>query len=157
MNNEILGALLKNAAYIKDYDYVIDVLEYAMNENIKPTSKFIEILSKFRTSRFYALQSNPNDPEHIENEKFYAVYRKWRAQMGLAGLSRDDAIKAANVHPWKQLEEGEGDGIEIVKNKTTRRTWKIQRTLHKLTPTRIDRLQNENIETDGKVDTIEDK
>lgn len=156
LNNEILGALLKNASFIKDYEYVIDVLKYAMNEDIKPSSKFNEILSKFKNSRFHSLQSNDDDQEQIKYNAFYTVYKKWQEQMGLDGLkSRDEATKLLRVHPWKQLKEGEGEGIEPVKNMKTRRYWKVQHALVKLTPARFDRLQGQNTEKLENIETME--
>lgn len=144
MNIEILGALLKNANYVKDYDYVIDVLEYAINENVRPSVKFYEILISFKYFYSKSRKQEPNDEEHTKYNAFYAVYKKWTKQMGLQGLTKEEAIKLLNVHPWKQLLEEEGDGIEILKNERTRRYWKKQHTLKKLTPKHLKHLESEN-------------
>lgn len=151
MNNEILGALLKNAAYIKDYDYVIDVLEYTMNENIKPSLKFTQILSTFKNNRYHSLQKQDDDEELLKYNAFYKVYKNWKSQMELTGLSGDEVTKLLHIHPWGQLKEAEGKGIEGVKNIKTRRLWKRQRVLKKLNPTHIEKLQNES-QTDSEKD-----
>lgn len=144
MNNEILGALLKNAAYIKDYDYVIDVLKYAMSENIKPSLRFAQILSIFKNHRYYSLQKQDNDEELLKYNAFYTVYKTWKSQMELTGLSADEVTKLLNVHPWKQIKEAQGVGIEGEKNIYTRRLWKRQRVLKKLNPTHIKQLTSES-------------
>lgn len=153
MNIEILGALLKNATYVKDYDFVMDILFYATEENIKPSPRFIEILSKFKNASFHSLQSEQNSDAQIKYNRFYAAYKKWKEQMALDGLSRDEATKLVNVHPWKQLKESEGDGIEMVKNKKTRRYWKVQHALVKLTPDRLDRLHKQNPQQIENIET----
>lgn len=130
-----------------------------MDEDIKPSPRFIEILSQFKGARFGSLQNKENAAEKAKFNKFYVFYNKWKVQMGLVGLSRDDAMKLMNVHPWKQLKEKEGDGIEMLKNRKTRRYWKVQHTLEKLTPSRLNRPHNQNaekMETD-KIEKITEK
>ncbi|XP_055325071.1 pentatricopeptide repeat-containing protein 1, mitochondrial-like [Sitodiplosis mosellana] len=144
LNNEILGALLKNATFIKDYDYVNDVLEYAMIENIKPSLRFTEILGTFKNGRYYKLQNNDNNEELAKYNAFYKVYKKWKSQMELTGLSTDEVKKLLYVHPWGQLKEAEGEGIEDVKNINTRRLWKRQRVLKKLNSSCIEKIHSQN-------------
>lgn len=144
---EILGALLKNAAFINDYDYVIDVVEYSMNENIRPSTRFYEILSKFKYFHSKSRKLEPNEEEDAKYKRFYAVYNKWSQQMGLQGLRREEAINLLETHPWRQLKEAEGDGIEMLKNERTRRFWKKQHTLKKLTPHHLNNLQSKNVKT----------
>lgn len=144
LNNEILGALLKNASYIKDYDYVIDVLEYAMSENIKPSLRFTQILSTFKNIRYYSMQKQDDDDELCKYNAFYKVYKTWKSQMELTGLSPDEVSKLLKVHPWGQIKEAEREGIEGTKNIKTRRLWKRQSVLKKLNPTHIKQLQSES-------------
>lgn len=140
LNNEILGALMRNAAYIKDFDYAIDVLNYAMDENIKPSFKFTEIVSKFSAYQYRTVQENNNAQDLERFHRFYKVYKEWKTQMELNGLTTEEISKRLNVHPWKQLKEGEQLGIEMVKNQKTRRYWKKQHLLKKLKPSRLERL-----------------
>lgn len=154
MNIEILGALLKNATFINDHEYVVDVLEYAMDENVRPSVKFYEILDAFKYSRSRLLKQEPSEEEQIKCKAFFNVYNKWMNQMGLKGLTKEEAIKLLNVHPWKQLKEAEGDGIEILKNERTRRQWKQQHTLKVLTQNRLNGFQNRNLETIENMDKI---
>lgn len=144
LNNEILGALLKNASFTNDFEYVIDLLKYAMEENLKPSAKFMQILGNFKNKQYHLMQKNTNNPVMYKYNAFYAFYKQWKKQMGLLGLSSDETIKLLNEHPWYQFKETEGDGIEIVKNKKTRRMWKQQHALIKLTPQRIERLAGQN-------------
>lgn len=144
LNNEILGALLRKATYSKDYDYVIDILEYAMSENLKPSYRFAEALGIFKNTRYYALQKQDSEEELIKYKAFYKVYKEWKSQMELTGLSADDVKKLLHVHPWKQLKEGEGEGIEDIKNIKTRRLWKRQMVLKKLTPISVDKIHSQN-------------
>lgn len=149
LNIIILGALLNNAIYIKDYDFVIDILEYSITERLKPSNKFMEVLNEFEKSCYFKLRNrDENDEEYIKFKGFYKVYKKWKVHNNLVGCSGDDISKALNVHPWKQIKEGEGEGLEYVKNSNIRRYWKKQHALVKLTPTRLKNLQNpkENID-----------
>lgn len=146
---------MRVATHIKDYDYVIDVLEYAMNENVQPSGRFNEILSKFKNSRYYLLQAEDNEEERIKYNAFYRVYKKWKSQMNLNEISSVAAIKLLNVHPWKQIKEAEGDGIEPVKNKNTRLLWKRQHSVAKLTQSHLDRLHDENQSNLDKVEQTE--
>lgn len=160
MNIEILGALLKNASCAKDYDYVIDILEYAMNENIRPSSKFYDILISFKYGHSKARKLEPNEEEHVKYNEFFVVYQKWSKQMGLQGLTKEEAMKLLDAHPWRQLKEAEGDGIEVLKNERARRFWKKQHTLKKLTPNHLSHLQSEQIKSIGnspKIVEIEEK
>lgn len=154
LNIEILGALMRIAIYVKDYDYIIDVLNYAMDENIKPSSKFAEMLRKFKSLRYNALQQKPNEAEQLNFNRFYACYKKWKQQMGLDGLMADDVSKLLNVHPWKQIKEGDIDGLEPVKNKRTRRIWKIQHSLKKLSPNKLEHLGGDDGENAEKTTPI---
>lgn len=44
---EILGALLKNASYLKDCDFVMEVMKILKEEDIKPSEKFLKQLDTF--------------------------------------------------------------------------------------------------------------
>lgn len=131
---------MKNAAYIKDFDYAIDILKYAMTEDIKPSFKFTEIVSKFSASQYRTVQENNNAQDLERFRRFYKIYKEWKTQMELNGLTTEEISKRLNVHPWKQLKEGEQLGIEMVKNQKTRRYWKKQHLLKKLKPSRLERL-----------------
>lgn len=148
---------MKNAQFAGDYAYVIDILEYAMNENIRPSTKFYEILSSFKHSCDISLKNNPNEDEQITFDGFFTVYKKWKKQMGLKGLKKVEALELLNVHPWKQLKEAEGDGIENLKNERTRRYWKKQHTLKILSPNRLNHLQSEKLENIEKIVEIDGK
>lgn len=159
-NIQILGALIGSATSHYDYDYVIDVLDYTMNENIKPNEIIYKMLSKFKNDRYYSLQKVDSDEEQIKFNRFYTKYKQWKTQMELNGLSSDEAFKLLRVHPWRQLKETEGDGIEIVKNKKTRRMWKRQHSIFKLTSSRLERIDNNHQSHTNKTDqtdTIENK
>lgn len=140
---------MRNAAYNKDCEYCIDLLNYAMNEGIKPSSRFVQIMSKFKNSQFYAMKMDGKEEAKAKYSQFYRVYKRWQEQMELLGLSLDEATKLLNVHPWKQLKESPGEGIEILKNKRTRRYWKRQHTLERLNPSRLKRLDMNSTTTDN--------
>lgn len=135
---------MKNAIHKSDYDYTIDVLDYAKDNDIKPSAKFAEMLSEFKNKRYRRLQKQPHEQELTKFNQFYKVYKKWKTQMGLVNLSPDDVDKLLNIHPWKQIKEPEGTGIEDVKNSKIRRLWKRQHTLEKLTPSRLERLSKKS-------------
>lgn len=146
---------MRNAIYINDYDYVIDVLDYAKDNDIKPSLKFAEMLAEFKNRCYHRIQRSQNEEELTQFNRFYKVYKKWKTQMGLAGLSPDDVDKLLNIHPWKQLKEAEGTGIEPLKNSRIRRLWKKQHALIKLTPARLERLSKESESASTK--PIDDK
>lgn len=134
---------MRKATHIKDYDYVVDVLQYAMNEDIKPSLRFTEIVGEFKNSRYAAIQQHKKEEELQKFNAFYGVFRKWKTQMNLLGLSGDEIKKLLHVHPWKQLKEAEGEGIEPVKNIYTRRIWKKQMVVKKLNPKCIDAIHKQ--------------
>lgn len=138
--------MLRIAIHVNDYDYVIDVLKYAMDENIKPSCKFAEMLRKFKSYRYNELQMKPNETAQLEFNRFYGIYKKWKQQMDLDGLRADDVTKLLNVNPWKQIKEGDIEGLEPVKNKITRRTWKLQHSLKKLSANKIEHLHGKESE-----------
>lgn len=142
---------MNNATYIKDYDFVIDVVEYAINERISPSHRFMEMLNEFNKSRYFTLRNrSDDDEEYIKFKRFYRVYKDWKVHNNLVGCSGDDISKSLRVHPWKQIKEDEGYGLERVKNSKIRRLWKRQHTLEKLTPNRIKNLPNVKDEIDDK-------
>lgn len=153
-----MGAQLRNATKGNSYnfDFVNDVLEYAMSENIKPSERFAEILRNFKNVNYYRLtQEQDNDEEWTKYNAFYRVYKKWQSQMELKGLSADEAKKLLKVHPWKQIKEPEGDGIEPVYNINTRRLWKRQNVLKKLTPKTIETIDRPSLANAEKKEQIE--
>lgn len=144
-----MGALLRNATYIKDYDFVIDILEYAINERLKPSLKFMEFFNEFDKSQYFKLRNrDDNDEEYLKFKRFYKVYKNWKVHNDLVGLSGDGFSRALRVHPWKQIKEGEGEGLEPVKNMKVRRYWKRQHTVEKLNPTRLKNLQEPKVTND---------
>lgn len=160
INIEILGALLGNATFIFDYDYVIDVLDYAINEQLRPSSKFYQIVSLFNYECMKKLKSTPNEEEQRKFNAFVAIYKNWKKQFGLNGVQHEEIMKLLEVHPWKQLKEAEGDGIEMLKNERTRRLWKRQHALKVLTPNRLNKLRSENlkvIDNSPKMEEIDEK
>lgn len=145
---------MKNATYVKDNEFVIDVLKYAIDEKVRPSSKFYEILCAYKNWRSKLLKQESSEQNQLKWNEFYAVYKKWTNQMGLQGVPKEEAIKLLEVHPWKQLKEAEGDGIEILKNERTRRYWKRQHTLKTLNPTWLNHLPNENVKTIETTDKL---
>lgn len=136
VNIEILGALLKNACYAKDYAYVIDILTITIEENIQPSEKFLQIISNFKRSRYNALQNKPNADEQVEFNQFYRTYLKFKEAIGFTG-SYDDFVKTLREHPWKQFKESQVDGAEILKNSYIQRLWKKRHVIQKVTPARL--------------------
>lgn len=148
---------MKNATYTQDYKYVTDILEHTMSEDIKPSFKFTEMLNRFSVSRYRSLQQENNEQELAKYNRFYRVYKAWKTQMGLDGLSKDEISAQLNVHPWKQLKEADSDGIEIVKNKRTRRYWKRQHILKKLKPSCLENLSKSSADTTENTQETDDK
>lgn len=132
-NIEILGALLKNACYSKNYDYVIAILITTINEEVKPSEKFVQILSDFKKSRYNKLQKNPDEQEQIEFNHFYKTYLRWKQEMGFSGPFKD-FVKTLREHPWKQFQEPQEEGIEHSKNSYIRHLWKKRHVIQKVTP-----------------------
>lgn len=136
---------MSNATHACDYDYAIDVIEYTMHEDVRPSLKFYDILSTFKYFRVKALRDEPNEAEQIKCNALLAIFKRWKKQMGLYGMAHQEIIKSLNVHPWKQLKEAENNGIESLKNVRTRRLWKRQHTLKTMTPNRLNNLQSDHL------------
>ncbi|KAJ8979116.1 hypothetical protein NQ317_017958 [Molorchus minor] len=48
LNAEILGAMLHQACYHNNFNYVVEIMEICLRENVQPNKKFMEHLANFR-------------------------------------------------------------------------------------------------------------
>lgn len=141
INIEILGAMLKNACYLKDYDYVLEVLHACQTNKLKPSPKFIDIVYTFNKITFQTIRNPKMTTKHDKNEvfRFSREFKKWQKDMNLDGLDKEAAIKATTEHPWKQFKEAQPDGEETTKNLKKRLSSKKKHSIRKLTKTRVEK------------------
>ncbi|XP_075226023.1 pentatricopeptide repeat-containing protein 1, mitochondrial [Lycorma delicatula] len=124
LNNEILGALLRNAVVTWDCKYVIEVMRTVIDECITPCPKFMSYLQQFYSSvnKYKKMNENKsmkelsdtdktfiskiNDEEFIKLFNNYCVFfKKWRKKV----------IPAEPVHPYAQFQiHNEPEDIEIM-------------------------------------------
>lgn len=136
----ILGSMLKNACYLRNYDYALEILHNVEKENLKLSGKFLKIIDEFNRVQFLSLRSKKcTKRDQNEYFRFSREYKHWKKNMqiedGVDGMKK--AIKLADVHPWKQFKEQQSDGIENVKNIKKFRKSKTKHKLYKLTGNRL--------------------
>lgn len=132
--------MLKKACYMKDYDYVLEVLHICKTNHLKPSPRFLDIVYTFNENAFRYLSSRKLS-KHDRNEffRFSREFREWQKEMNLQDMDKESAIKAVKEHPWKQFKEAQPDGEEDIKN-TRKQTFKKKRhSIHKLTDVRLEK------------------
>lgn len=139
INVEIAGALLKNACYVRDYDYVLEVLNLCKVHGVKLSPQFVDCVYKF-DGQSYSRSHHQNPTEHDRKEfyRFSRKFKQWLKDMNLKGLDQEAAIKQVKEHPWKQFKEAQLDGEEPLKNTRKQKWEKKKHFIHKLTITRLE-------------------
>lgn len=87
----------------------------------------------------------PADEQH-EFETFLAKFKKWKKAVNLGGVNIEEAIKAARENPWKQFKERQTEGAEPLKNSRKTLMKKNKHKLHKLTESRLKRIDERSDE-----------
>lgn len=151
-NMIILGSMLKNACYLKNYDYVLEILHIAQREGLKPSAKFLQIIDNFNRIRFLTLRGKISKHDQNEYFRFSREYKKWQKDMNIQDSKEgmEKAIKSADEHPWKQFKEKQPKGIEHIKNVKKFRRSKTKHKLYKLTGNRLNTINetpNEKVQT----------
>lgn len=140
MNIQILGAMLKQGCYRRNFPYVLEIMNITQNERLKPNKPFLMHLHQFNHLCYKLQKSNhkyaKNEAFEVGFEKFKLKLRKWNQFMGL-DKKLDDAVKTVEEHPWEQFQSVEATGIEDVKNPKLRKVKKVSRHIKRLTPNKL--------------------
>ncbi|XP_044763746.1 pentatricopeptide repeat-containing protein 1, mitochondrial [Coccinella septempunctata] len=119
LNAEILGSLLHQACYSKNFMYVMKVMQICIEENVKPNKKFIDHLDELK-KECRRMINNKND--RVGQSKafqrgfqlFRLRYKKW--------LSEVKMDKMEEKNPLEQFEEDadpNADKYFVDKNKSS--------------------------------------
>ncbi|XP_044270574.1 pentatricopeptide repeat-containing protein 1, mitochondrial [Tribolium madens] len=117
LNTEILGAMLHQACYHRNFPYVLEIMEISLRENVKPNKKFMECLHDFKKK----CKDISNDKENKLSQSapfqkgfriFQMRYKTWLDQVEV-----DDS---EDVHPWAQFRDTSRTDSRHYKDKSQR-------------------------------------
>lgn len=140
MNIQILGAMLKQGCFRRDFPYVIEIMNIVKVERLKPNKQFLMHLQQFNHFCFKLRKTNhkfsKTEEFEVGFEKFKIKLHKWKEFMGL-DKKWNDAVKTVEEHPWEQFQSVEAPGMEHVKNPKLRKEKKLRRHIKRLTPRKL--------------------
>ncbi|KAG4067709.1 hypothetical protein HA402_005481 [Bradysia odoriphaga] len=141
MNVQILGAMLKQGCYRRDFPYIFEILKITKKERLKPNRQFLEHIDKFNYHCYNILKrltDNPTRRAEFEADfkNFRSKLKKWKDFMGL-NVKLDEAVKIVEEHPWEQFQSVQADGAEEVKHPKLRHKQKLSRHIKRLTPRKL--------------------
>lgn len=140
MNIQILGAMLKQGCYRRDFPYIIEIMNIVKMEKLKPNKQFLTHLHRFNFHCYTLKKTNHrfsrSEEFEVGYEKFKIKLRKWKEFMGL-DKKLEDNVKTVEEHPWEQFQSVEATGMEDVKNPKLRREKKLSRHIKRLTPRKL--------------------
>lgn len=133
--------MIQNACYIKDYNFVIELMHICKREGLQPSEQFLGILDNFNNKSYQFVKTNPYLKRFQRNDffKFSREYKNWMRHMGLHGLPKDEVNRKLREHPWKQFKEEQTKGVEGIKNP---RKWNKRKNRHYLRKLTEPKLQN---------------
>ncbi|EFA00524.1 pentatricopeptide repeat-containing protein 1, mitochondrial [Tribolium castaneum] len=117
LNTEILGAMLHQACYHKNFPYVLEIMEISLRENVKPNKKFMECLHDFKKK----CKDISNDKENTLSQSgffqkgfriFQMRYKTW--------LDEVEVDDSEDVHPWAQFRQTSDTDSRHYKDKSQR-------------------------------------
>ncbi|CAH0547474.1 unnamed protein product [Brassicogethes aeneus] len=114
LNSEILGAMLHQACYIFNYQYVFEIMETALRENVSINKQFLQHLNKFYN--FCKEKSNTQTLTKAQ-ERQYTIFKK-RYKNWLNEIQID---KNEEAHPWQQYRQKTVGNEKYFKTKDTAR------------------------------------
>lgn len=130
MNMPILGAMVKQGCCIKDFDYILDILDIIRKFKMKPSEQLMDTLDRFIVSVNYLKKKDQKDlPMHFrKNVKiFKEKFQKWKDDMAIGHLeSTEEVKKALKEKPWEQFQEAQAQGFENPKNQIMQRKKKVE-------------------------------
>lgn len=134
MNLPILGGMLKQACYNKQFDYILDILYIIKKFNMKPNDKIMDTVDRFVVScNYLKKKDNKNLPRNFrENVKrFKEDYVKWKEAVGLSRSETmtDEDKKILKEKPWQQFKEAQQVGYEGSKNEKWQNKQKLKRNI----------------------------
>lgn len=146
----ILGAMLRNACFLKNYDYVLEILHTVKGAELQPSSKFLQIVYEFNGKQFRSLQGRTcTQRDRNEYFRFSREFKQWKKDMAIeeGKEAMEKKIKTADGHPWKQFKEPRPTGVENVKNVHKFKKPKTKHRLYKLTENRLNTISEKHSKT----------
>lgn len=130
MNMPILGAMVKQGCFNKNFGYILDMLRIIKQFKMKPSEQLMETLDIFiKSCNFEKKKSMRNlSPKFRENVRmFKESYQKWKEEMGLGNIEKIEDIKAVlKEKPWDQFQEATPEGYEDPKNQKMQKRKKLE-------------------------------
>lgn len=154
MNVQILGAMVRQGCVQKEFPYLCELLQIALDENIRPNNFFLRHLDNFYTRCARAIDARVKDNyssyknleiiipfQHPwsktksfkkEHMQFCDKYRTFQEEFGIAGLKLEDAIEKLKERPYQQYKEPDIGAVEPLKNEILSKKQKIRKYIKKI-------------------------
>ncbi|XP_045463286.1 pentatricopeptide repeat-containing protein 1, mitochondrial [Harmonia axyridis] len=101
-NAEILGALLHQACYDKNFRYIMKIMQICVDENVQPNLKFIEHLDKLKKDCRRMIKNK--DDEVGQSAIFQRGFRLFRSRYS-KWITEIDVEKTDEKNPWQRFTE----------------------------------------------------
>jgi len=126
INIEILGAMLNQGCYNKDFPYITEIMQIALDEHIKPNEDFLKHLARFnqQCARLIDIRHRmAKSPQFQNNYKhFKENLHIWYEENGISGLQLEEQIKKIKESPYKKFKEKtKNDAIDYQKRNNIRK------------------------------------
>lgn len=129
MNMPILGAMVKQGCFRKNFAYILDILRIIKQFKMKPSIQLMETLETFIKSCNYEKKKDSKNlsPNFRENvKKFKENFQKWKVDMGIGNIEKiEDVQTVLKEKPWDQFQEAQPEGYEEPKNQQIQRRRKL--------------------------------
>ncbi|XP_066156987.1 pentatricopeptide repeat-containing protein 1, mitochondrial [Euwallacea fornicatus] len=98
VNAAILGAMLRQACFHKQFDYILEIMDVAQKEHILVNKKFLSHLDQFKKKFKYLRDQKKLSKKEVKMfEVFKSRYKTWLTEVQMDELE--------DVHPWQQYRQ----------------------------------------------------
>ncbi|XP_069701476.1 pentatricopeptide repeat-containing protein 1, mitochondrial [Periplaneta americana] len=104
MNVEILGAMLRQGCGHFNFEYVLAVMETAIEEEVRPSERFLKLLEKFRKQCWQKIKNKDTELPHIPKEKSRDYFKNGFQKFSVRYNSWLKEVEPEEQsHPWEQF------------------------------------------------------
>lgn len=135
MNLPILGAMLKQGCYSKNFKYIMDVLYMMKQFQMKPDERVFKTLEIFVGGcNYLKKKDNKNIPVNYRRDvkKFKEDLAKWKEAMGISADQTVEERKIIREKPWDQFQSSQPEGFEELNDENLRRKQKLRRHIKQI-------------------------
>ncbi|KAL5292152.1 PTCD1 family protein [Megaselia abdita] len=120
MNMAILGAMLRQGCSHRNFAYVYEIMQIALDERVKPNEQFLKHLDNFVKNCSLIVEQKHliSKEKHFKKnfENFERRLKIWYEEHGLENLHLEDKIKKVKGKPFEHFKTPKEEGYEQRKN-----------------------------------------